>query len=132
MGLGFSALLVLAGYIGASGQARLTDQYPWITVAAIGVGVSGVVHARWLLAGLVSVRTLQREVLQRLTPAQRGSADTVPFVAERVDDSADDVWVAVVGASRYVHRPGCPMVLDKPTVPAAGEREATPCGLCTD
>ena len=43
-GLTLSVLLLLAGWIGTSLRAHLIDQYPWFTLAALGVTLSGVVR----------------------------------------------------------------------------------------
>ena len=132
IGLGFSALLLLAGYIGASGEARLTDQYPWITLAALGVACSGVVHARWLLAGLICVRSLQRDVLAAIADVH-GTGPASPVAAVPPPRARRNSLVTVVGASTYVHRLDCVMAVGKPTAAASsGDGGRVRCRLCSD
>lgn len=129
VGLSVSALAILAGYIGASGEARLTGQYPWLSVAILGIAGGGVVHARWLLAGLTALRLRQRQVVRSIAAlsATATSASLTPTWS-------DAERVAALGASARHHRPGCAMVVGKVTERATAEEFAAAgraeCAIC--
>ncbi|MFN2537764.1 MAG: hypothetical protein ABR549_06375 [Mycobacteriales bacterium] len=124
VGLAVSALLVLAGWTGASLRPRLVEQYPWFTLAALGVTASGVVQARWLLAGFLELRRRQREVL--LPAMTRSEAGPRGVVA-----APPTGFLVVAGGTRY-HRPTCAMVAGKQTElhhPSEADSRR-PCGIC--
>jgi len=131
-GLGASLAVVVAGWAGASGEAELTDQYPWLAVAIVGCVVAGVMNARWLLVGLVALRARERELLAPLLPAAGAgrphTAVLLPAAEEQV------VVVTGLPAGRY-HLAGCAAVAGRLTDPMnltdAQTEGREPCGLCS-
>src|SRR4051794_37878468 len=60
---GFGIVLLLVGWVGASGEARLSHQLKWINCGVAGLVVVGVGGGLWQLAGLRRVRQRQAQLL---------------------------------------------------------------------
>lgn len=118
--------LAVAWY-GAGGDARWTDELPWVGagVAATTVAVAGLVS--WLTAGLRRVRRLRRDVLGlvQAAAARRATARPAASAAE------PEGFVAAPGMTRF-HVPSCPLAAGKPVRPVRpGDTDGlVACGVC--
>ncbi|MDP9181176.1 MAG: hypothetical protein M3P04_00185 [Actinomycetota bacterium] len=120
-----AGLAIIGAWIGVSAEARLTDQYPWFTAGALAVGFSGVLQARWLLAGFASLRTREREVLGAVR-ANMAPSTTVVEVP-----TSGELVVIAHGSTRYRHRPECTMVRGKAVSSwDQSDEEHESCQLC--
>lgn len=121
-------VLVLFGWYGASGTARLSTQLAWVNAATGGAIVAGTANAVWLLAGHRAVRGRER----RLLAHDDAMVPTAPVQDSGAVPSAEEL-VAAPAMTRY-HRTTCPLAAGKPVTcatRAAHERAARrPCEAC--
>lgn len=117
-------VLLVVGWFGTSGEARLADQVAGLDLAVIGSAVAAAGQAAWLLHGRRHVGLLRRQVLggvewaRPVAPTTKGQA------------SDDGARVVVPGTTRY-HRPGCLLVAGKATEPLGrGAASLSPCEVC--
>ena len=127
-GLAAALLALCGGYLGSSQEASLGDQYPWVALGIGGVVLSGVAHARWLLAGFAAVRLRERQLLTRME--QLAPENAVPK-----GQRSQRTHLAVSGSAmtRY-HEASCLAVMgrevqERAIVDFAAEGRS-PCGLC--
>ncbi|HVU73430.1 MAG TPA: hypothetical protein VHE83_10765 [Mycobacteriales bacterium] len=126
-------MLVLVGYLVASGTTREADQLIGVDIGFGALLVSGGTGVAWLTAGHRCLRARQRRVLAKV-----GVLDALKAVGA----TASDPVVATLAAERlvavrdatYFHRHSCDLARDKVVV-SASRREheqagRVPCGIC--
>ena len=121
------AVVVLIGWLGVSGTARLSHQYGWTSVAVAGLVIAAFGNGLWLLGGRRAVGVRRRRLL---ADAPEGSVEIIPSTAT-TSPTADDRPVTAPAMTRY-HRPGCILVRAKDVHPYEPGRDgaARPCGIC--
>lgn len=128
--LGFGT--VGLGWWGASGEAVVANQIPWMAVGALGVMIAGALNTAWLLAGRRAVGVRCRDGIA--APED----DEVPVTVDlrAVTGAGDTTAVSLVAAPRmrYFHRSGCPLARGKAVTAAERsehvEQRRTPCEVC--
>ena len=118
--------VVCLGLAWADGSRGLAaaDQTDSLNVGVAGVIVVGVANAIWLLSGRRRV-ALRRRRLACLLATPCG----VPSASSPVPESRSGDLLLGVAGGRLSHRPGCPLLAGRATVPAGG-KEQRPCGVC--
>lgn len=123
---------VTLGWWGASGEAVVANQIPWMAVGALGLMIAGALNAAWLLAGRRAVGLRCRDAI----PAPH--TDEVPVTVDLravtgVDDTAG-VSLVAAARMRYFHRSGCPLARGKPVTAAERsehvKQRRIPCEVC--
>jgi hypothetical protein len=107
-----SAGMLVAAWWGASGTGRVGRQTGWVVVAVIGVVVSAVSNAWWLLSARQAVHQRAREFVAR--------AESLPPVHPPTSEESALMWVP--GTVRY-HRPECLLVAGKTEAVAASSAD---------
>ncbi|MDQ2651155.1 MAG: hypothetical protein M3Z03_16575 [Actinomycetota bacterium] len=125
-----SVVVMLVGWWGVSGTARLSHQVPWICVAVGGLILLGTGNSFWLLIGRRAVADRRRELLAAFAPF---AADTGTATEVHLRNGAAPKPVAATGMGHY-HRPTCQLVQGKATraatVAAHAKAGRRPCGMC--
>ncbi len=124
--LPYAIAVVCLGLAWADAHRGLTvaHQTDSLNVGVAGVIVVGVANAIWLLSGRRRV-AFRRRRLARLLADRCGEPSASPTVPE---PRSGDLLVGVAGG-RLSHRPGCPLLAGRATVPAGSEGQR-PCGVC--
>jgi hypothetical protein len=128
LGVGTVAL----GWWGASGEAVVANQIPWLAVGALGVMIAGALNTAWLLAGRRAVGVRCRDSIA--APEGDEIPVTVDLRAVAGVDDAAGVSLVAGRRMRYFHRSGCPLARGK-AVTAAERNEHVkqgrkPCEVC--
>lgn len=134
MRTGFGLVLLLVGWVGASGEADLSRQLKWINCAAAGLIVAGVASGLWQLAGLRRVRQRQAQLLgtDRFSARRRAPdiAMAPAVAAPSSPSSVEAAWCTAPGMTKY-HTLDCPVVQGKAA--ELVDRDGgglDPCGIC--
>jgi hypothetical protein len=121
------AVLVIAGWFGASNAVSLNHQVAWLELGIVGLIVAGTADVFWLLRGRRAIAAatgmlLSTSSLESLFPS------VVPAYAAAPDGERR---VFVEGTSHH-HRPTCFMVAGKAVkeLPRSGRRGLTACEVC--
>jgi hypothetical protein len=128
-----STALVVVGWYLAAGEANDSDQIVPLNVAIAGVVLGGVANLTWLLRGWHAVGERRKALIGQLQVDVPATGSDRSRAAENEHQSADDLML-VGEASRYFHRPSCPLVANRSWSPAplgshlVAGRE--PCGVC--
>jgi hypothetical protein len=128
LGVGAVAL----GWWGASGEAVVANQIPWLAVGALGIMIAGALNTTWLLAGRRAVGVRCRDSI--VTPEDDEVPVTVDLRAVTEVDDAAAVTLVAAPRMRYFHRSRCPLARGKPA--AAADRNEhvkqgrKPCEVC--
>lgn len=139
--------LVALGWWGAGSQVELSTQVGWVTVAALGLVVSGTGNMLWVFAGrrAVGARLARLVPDVRVDPARCGptvaaangsrrteGAPTAALSDARLESTPNRLVAA--GSAHFYHQPNCVLVQDKHVRASsrtsherAGRR---PCGMC--
>lgn len=123
---GLALLLVLAGWYGAAGEARVGDAATWGDLSAAGLALGAVGDAALLVSGRARVGLRQRE-LARSRSRRLQDAELLEVLVPAVEAS-----VVGLPGQTLRHLQGCPLVAGKPAVPLS-ERQAQQrdaCGWC--
>lgn len=115
-GTAVGAVLIAAGWSGASTTARFRDQIVWINVGVIGITVAVAAEVLWLLKGRRAVGILRRALIADAPPPAAGAPDNAGAV------------VTVAGTLR-IHRSYCLLVAGKRTV-ETDTSGGSPCEIC--
>jgi hypothetical protein len=110
----FNALggfVLLLGWVGISGTARLSHQFAWLSLAIVGFLAAGVGNGIWLLSGR---RTIGRrmQTLLDLDALGENVGSVPPVSTARVRPVDPMVFVAPDAATRF-HRADCMLVRSK-------------------
>ena len=120
-------LLLVLGWYGVSGESLTAKQLPYLVSGGLG-GIALVV----LAAALLTTSDVRRQ-LERLDRVEQHVTTLYTLLVEELVPAALDAAeaVRVEGGTTY-HRPTCPMVAGKPTLPlgAADRLALTPCDIC--
>jgi hypothetical protein len=121
-------ILIVVGWLKASGEVRVAPQLPWVSWAAVGLILAGVGNSAWLLAGRRAVGLRRAALLpERSAPAQ---VVVEPMVRPQ-DGNAP--LLATPDMVRY-HRADCLLLAGKPAEPASAISHAAagrrPCDVC--
>ena len=127
---GAGGIAIVGCWYGISGRGQWSAQLAWMSggIAALVLALLGM--SAWVVVGL---RTVKRE--RRRMHAVRAAlvADHLPRSAAPAAATPAAGMVAVVGGTRW-HRPDCPLVDGKTTIPAdTSGRTASarrPCDVC--
>jgi hypothetical protein len=119
---------IVAAYIGASHEAVVREQVPWVNLGLVGLVLASAANGGWLLAGRRACGRLRYRLLPRETGAPW------PGAVSGQAPSGPTATLVASPAMTWYHRPDCQMVAGK-NVSAAGrtEHEAAgrrPCGVC--
>jgi hypothetical protein len=121
--------LVVTGWVGASGEVVIDDQFAWLNFAVAGVVLAGVAGALWIMQGR---RAVGRRMHVLLAPRPADDVPAFPGAESRA--GRDDAFVAAAAMTRY-HLPSCLLARGKPlhaTGPGSFHRREgrRPCELC--
>ena len=112
--------MMAASWFEVSSQVTVRGELTWLNLGVVGLLMSGVGNAMWLLQGRRNVGTARVMVLPDPQPR------TEAAVAAGRDAR---VVVKTHGVTMY-HRPGCPLVAGKPTVARGARNGRVPCQVC--
>jgi hypothetical protein len=126
-----AAALVLTAAYGLTVVPTVEQQLPWMTIAVLGVALSGVANGLWFLAGRRAVGVRLRAVS---TGADGLAASFETASSGRPAAPVLTSFVAVEGL-RYYHQPGCPLVTGRDAklravAPDDNRAGLLPCGWC--
>jgi hypothetical protein len=138
--LGLSALVILLGWYGVSGETDPAKQIPYVVSGGI-FGVFLAVFGGYFLATeelrndsgrLDRLERMVHELHQALLT--RDDAPTPPDESEATSTPNGQVYVTLSGSDTY-HRPECAMVASKANTSVMApstivRRQLTPCSLC--
>jgi hypothetical protein len=136
MPLGF--LLVVLGWIGASGTGLLFEQIPYMIsggLLGLALVVAGgfVYFAYWQTLLVREGRTAREDLQASLARVEELLAASLTGVASTAAVSANgQPGLVATSTGSMVHRPDCAVVAGRPNLRAASPDEAglTACGLC--
>jgi hypothetical protein len=120
----FGIALMGASWFEAGSQLTVREELTWLNVGLVGLAVCGVGNALWLLQGRRSVGTARVLVLP-----DRGDRPTVQADADPTVRPDHRVVLKAKSATLY-HRPGCPLLVGKPTSATAAREGRAPCQVC--
>jgi hypothetical protein len=123
------AILVIAGWFGASNAVSLNHQVAWLELGVVGLIVAGTADVFWLLRGRRAIAAATGNLLST-TSLESVFPLVVPTHAP-AEDGARRVFVE--GTSHH-HRPTCLMVAGKAVkeLPRGGRRGLTACEVCDE
>lgn len=146
------ALWMMVGLIGIglswfriSGEGDWRDQLPWIIVAAMAVGLSGLGTAGWLMAATRAVHLEAHDVMSQVRIQQKlddrvgigvaGGEHGAPAVERELPADPNVAIVYVSGPTMTrVHAATCALVAGKAVSPVSGPeieaRGLAICGVC--
>jgi hypothetical protein len=131
----FGAVVVIAGWVGASGTPLISRQLAWAAVSVTGVSIAGLGMVSWLLGGLRVIHQVSEEALAPLQAeyvAPGPDADVpAPSPVGSMEAVSSALLVSAPRMTRF-HAPSCLLVRGKPTrvLRADGSGELRPCGVC--
>ena len=113
-------VVVLAGWLGVSGQAALTAQFAWASLCILGLVISGLANIAWLLAGRRALGVRLAAVTAQLTAhrcsaaAATAASDSAAVTTAPTPHVALDALALVAStAMTRFHGAGCPLVRGK-------------------
>lgn len=118
-----------------SGAGDWHDQLPWIIVAAVAVGLSGLGTAGWLMAASRAVHLEAHDVMSQLRIQQQLDEHVSRYVEpELALDPAGPVTYVTGPTMTRVHAAGCALVAGKAISPVSVQeiesQRLALCGVC--
>ncbi len=137
LGVGWTlgVVAVVLGWWGTAGEAVVGDQYRWVSLAAVGLVLSGAVSAAWLMAGRRAVGVRCRHTVPVPEEGDRAPVvDLRPLPAASAAVGQNGSRPVSADGMRYFHRPDCPLARGKAVAGAErAEHEQlgrTACEVC--
>jgi hypothetical protein len=132
--LASGTIVLVAGWVGASGTPLVSRQLAWAAVSVTGVIIAGLGMVSWLLGGLRVIHQVSQEALAPLraehgAALDDGGATARPSAAN--EQRASGSLVTAPGMTRY-HSRSCLLVRGKSTrvVRIDVDTDLRPCGVC--
>jgi len=119
------AVVGVAARSTSSEAAAVGDQIVWLDIAVAAAITSAAVNGSFLVRARRALSLRQQTVLASVDARAQLTLDTVSASTA----ASPTVLPVSVPGLRFAHRPDCPMVAGKRTVPAPAGQE--PCGWCT-
>ncbi|MEY2591240.1 MAG: hypothetical protein QOJ67_3224 [Acidimicrobiaceae bacterium] len=129
----FATIVLVAGWVGASGTPLVSRQLAWAAVSVTGLIIAGLGMVSWLLGGLRVIHQVSEEALAPLcaeysmSTFDDGGATALPSANEK---RASGSLVTAPGMTRS-HELSCLLVRGKSTrVVRVDDTDLRPCGVC--
>ena len=110
-------IVVLAGWLGVSGQAAVTVQFAWASLCILGLVISGLANIAWLLAGRralgLRLAALTAQVPAHLRPSVSAPEHAPAVALSEVALAVDPLALVATDVMTRFHSADCPLVRGK-------------------